>query len=190
MTTPLLSPDNTINLVWYVVRTNFRQEERVLKNLDALHVETFAPKMEEYRYPSYSSKPSYVVKPLFPNYIFARFDARTSYRKVRFTRGVNDIVSFGAAPAPVDDEILLLMKSRINEKGLISIDEGFKEGDEVTIRSGPLKNFNGIFVRGTNDAERVMILLNSVNYQAHIEIERDFLVGGGSRESKSRSGLA
>jgi transcriptional antiterminator RfaH len=138
-------------------------------------VETFAPKIQEQRYPSYSSKPVYITKPLFPNYIFVRFDVNTSLHNIRFTRGVNDVVTFGCVPTPVDDEIIALIKSRINEKGLIDIGEHFQEGDEVMIKSGPLKTFSGVFVRGTNDVERVMILLDCVTYQPHIEIERGFL---------------
>jgi transcriptional antiterminator RfaH len=175
-----LSYDEAVsNLLWYVVRTNSRQEERVLKNLAAWQVETFAPKIKEQRYPSYSSKPNYIIKPLFPNYIFVRFDVDASLHNIRYTRGVNDVVTFGDMPTPVDDEIIALIKSRINEQGLVNIGESFQEGDEVLIKSGPLKTFSGVFVRGTNDRERVMILLDCVTYQPHIEIERGFLMKVG-----------
>jgi transcriptional antiterminator RfaH len=171
--------DAISNLLWYVVRTNSRQETRVLNNLAAWQVEAFAPKIEERHYPSYARKPVYVIKPLFPNYVFARFDANTTLHKIRFTRGVNDVVTFGDMPTPVDDEIIALIKSRTDEYGMVSLGETFHEGDEVLIKSGPLKTFNGVFVRGTNDAQRVLILLNCVTYQPHIEIEREFLTKVG-----------
>jgi transcriptional antiterminator RfaH len=167
--------DTVSNLLWYAVRTNSRQETRVLDNLCAWQVEAFAPKIEERRYPSSAKKPVYLIKPLFPNYVFARFDVNTTLHKIKFTRGVNDVVTFGGMPTPVDDEIIALIKLRTDESGLINFSETFQEGDEVVIKSGPLKTFNGVFVRGTNDAQRVLILLNCVAFQPHIEIEREFL---------------
>ena len=169
--------DNDIvsNLLWYVVRTNPRQESRVHDNLEAWQVESFAPTVEERRYPSNAKKPVYVVKPLFANYVFARFDVNTTLHKVRYTRGVSHVVTFGGMPTPVDDEIIALIKSRSDERGVVRIAETFQEGDEVLIKSGPLKTFNGVFVRGTNDAQRVLILLNSVAFQPYLEIDREFL---------------
>jgi transcription antitermination factor NusG len=54
----------------------------------------------------------------------------------------------------------------------VDISEDISLGDEVVVKDGPLKDFAGIFVQEMKDADRVRILLQTVSYQAHIEIDR------------------
>lgn len=165
----------TSNPCWFVVRTNPRQEDRADKNLKAWNVQTFAPQMKERRYNQFTRDLVYAIKPLFTGYIFARFDMMSLFHKVRFTRGVRHIVGFGEGPAPVSDEIIAIIKSRMDRDGFVRIGEDVRPGDQVVIKDGPLKDFTGIFERETKDEDRVMILLNAVNYQAHVELERRLL---------------
>lgn len=48
-------------------------------------------------------------KPLFPGYIFARFDAATMSHNISYARGVHSIVGVGDRPAPVDDAVISLV---------------------------------------------------------------------------------
>ena len=43
------------------------------------------------------------------------------------------------------------------------------------IKWRPLKNFVGIFERDVKDSDRVMILLNTLKYQAHLLLERELV---------------
>lgn len=156
---------------WYALSTRPRQEERAESNLTAWGVETFAPRVKTRRGRT-SGEPAYSVKPLFPNYIFARFDARTMLHKIGFTRGVHSVVSFAGVPAPVDDELLVIMRTRVGGDGFIEISEEFKPGDRVIIKAGAFENFVGVFERELADADRVRILLNTISYQSRITIDR------------------
>jgi transcriptional antiterminator RfaH len=160
---------------WYALKTKPKQEERADSNLRAWGVETFFPKVNERRYSPYTKEPAYIIKALFPQYIFARFNADKLINKVRFTRGVQSVVSFGSIPTPVDDEIIFIIKSQIREDGFIRIGEEFKSGDKVVVKNGPLRNFIGIFEQKIKDTDRVSILLESVSYQGRIVIERERL---------------
>lgn len=160
---------------WYAVHTKFREETRVGQNLQAWNVETFAPLIKEARRPDAVNKSNYVVKPLFPRYIFARFDASKLLHKVYYTRGVHSVVSFGKSPIPVAAEAIDLIKSRAEDDGFIRMGDDLKPGDKVSIEAGHLKGFSGIFSRAFKDSERVCILLTAVNYQVSIEIERAYI---------------
>jgi len=167
---------DTPNIVnWYVIHTHPRQEDRVDSNLRNAGIETLAPCMKKYKYNSCTGEVIHKVKPFFPNYIFARFEAARLLHKIRLTRGVHSVVCYGSTPATVDNSIITTIQSQIREDGYIEIKEALKPGDEVIIEDGPLKDFRGIFERETGDIDRVMILLQAVNYQAHLVIEKEML---------------
>ncbi|MCA1616851.1 MAG: hypothetical protein LC800_22755 [Acidobacteria bacterium] len=158
--------------LWYAVRTHPRQEDRAEFNLRAWQVETFNPRLREQRYNEFSGKPINLNKPLFPRYIFARFAADKLLHKVWYTRGVESVLGFGEGPASIADELIDLIKSKVGEDGFVRIKEELKPGDEVIIKHGPLKAFMGVFEREVESSDRIIILLNAVNYQGRVMVER------------------
>jgi transcription antitermination factor NusG len=91
---------------------------------------------------------------------------------VRFTRGVHSVITFTGTPTPVEDEIIHLIRSRIGDDGFVKTLEDLKVGDEVIIKEGRFKDFCGVFDREMQDTDRVRILLNTVNFQAHVVVDR------------------
>lgn len=160
---------------WYVIHTHVRQEDRASSNLRAGNLETFAPKIRERHYNPFTGAPTYFLKPLFPRYIFARFAMDQGLYKVQYTRGVARVVGFGGCPIPVADEVIELMKAQIGAEGYIKPGETFAPGDKVIVREGQLKNFMAVFERDVKESERIRILLTTVNYQGHIEIDRELV---------------
>jgi len=150
---------------WYALHTKPRQEQRAVENLAAWGVEALAPQL---RLKSNSSFPQF----LFPGYIFARFDASRMLRKVRFTRGVWYVVCFGEEPAPIAEEVITELRSRLDERGFVRKADPLRRGDLVMIESGPLKDFMGVFEDDLPQSERVRILLKTVGYSAHVDISR------------------
>ena len=159
-------------LQWFVIHTKPRQEDRAISNLSAWKVECFTPKLREVRFNFYSGKPEHLTKPLFPRYIFARFNAKALLARIRYTRGVHEVVGFGDQPTPITNDIIDLVRSRIGKDGYVRIGETLKPGDTVTITQGSLKDFRGVFEREMKDADRVMILLCTISYQAHLVLPK------------------
>lgn len=162
-------------LSWYLIYTNPKQEDRTDKNLRAWNVETFAPKLKERRYHPYTNEPIYTVKPLFPRYIFARFSLATHFHKVRYTRGVLDIVGFGDGPVVVEPDVMEFLRSRVKADGFARNDLELEPGEKVIIKEGPFAGLSGIFERQAGDIERVRLLLETVSYQVHVTVERGLL---------------
>jgi transcriptional antiterminator RfaH len=163
---------------WYAVYTKPKQEDRADSNLRSWRVETFAPKIRERQLNPLTGKPRYVVRPLFPRYIFARFDANSLLQKVCYTRGVQNVVRHGDTPTTVDDEIISVIQSRAGEDGYVHVGderprEEFRPGDRVKITDGPLENFVGLFEDNYTDDDRVAIMLTAVSYQSRVVIERE-----------------
>lgn len=163
---------NTDTLSWYVVHTHPKQEDRANTNLKSLRIETLEPRLRVNKFNEFTGKLTQIVKPLFPGYIFSRFRYNELFHKVRYTRGVHSLVSFNNKPAPVDDEIVELVRAQMGSDGFVKTLDDLKAGDEVRINNGRFQDFRGAFERGMPDSSRVRILLNTVSFQAHIVVDR------------------
>ena len=181
MSTPI---EDTVS--WYVVHTHPKQEERAGSNLQAWGLETLNPRLLVDKCNQFTGQLSRVVKPLFPGYIFARFRFNDLYHRIRFTRGVHSLVCFNNRPAPVDEEIINLIRSRIGSNGFVKTPAELKAGDEVVINDGRFQKLHGVFEREMQDADadRVTILLSSVSFQAHVVVDRA-LVGRISQQNRT-----
>jgi transcriptional antiterminator RfaH len=161
---------------WYVVHTNPKQEDRAYSNLRCWGVETLHPKLKTRRVNEFSGALTYITKPLFPRYIFAKFDARQQLAKISFTRGVHHGVSFGGQPTPVEEDVIKIISARIDDNGFVKLGgDKLKPGDKVVIKAGPLRDFQGVFERELNDNERISVLLTTISYQGRVVVSRDVL---------------
>lgn len=167
-----MSIESEDTLGWYVVHTQPQQEDRASINLRAWQIEVVNPKLQVRKYNQFTSKVTWIARPLFPSYIFARFKLNQQYGRVRFTRGVHSLVSFNDTPARVGDEIVELVRSRIGDDGFVNMREELKAGDVVVIKEGRFQNFCGVFEREMQDSDRVRILLSTVNFQAHVVVDK------------------
>ena len=161
--------------LWYAIHTRPKQENRAEGNLRAWNVETFLPRIRDARFNEFSGKPTYIVKPLFPGYLFARFRVNNLLHKVRYTRGVHGVLCVGDTPASISDHVIDIITAQMDGEGFIKIGDELKPGTKVLIQAGPFKGFTGIFERETNDTDRIKILLDSVRYQAHIEVKKSLV---------------
>src|SRR5437762_8331487 len=88
---------------WYVIYTKTNEEDRADRNLAAWGLETFYPRIKKKQVNEFTGKAIYFSRPLFPRYIFARFDAETLLRKVCNSRGVQKVLNIDYVPVPVAD---------------------------------------------------------------------------------------
>lgn len=114
-----------------------------------------------------------VVRPLFPRYIFCRFDLATSYRSVSYASDVVNVVSVGRKPIEVSDDIITALRSYAAgspKQDLIRSEAMMSPGSRIEIVSGVMCGLEGLFLRPMDDSERVAILLSTLN--ASVVIER------------------
>ncbi len=156
---------------WYAVHTKSRQESLAQTSLRREGVETFYPRLR--RKKTIRRKYRWVSGPLFPSYIFARFDLSKSSRLVKYATGVTNIVSFGGKPAAVDQSIIDAINAHCEEDVVTIAPPDLQAGDTVEIQEGPLRGLKGIFEREVGDSERVVILLQSIAAAARVEVSRD-----------------
>ncbi|RMF84528.1 MAG: transcriptional activator RfaH [Nitrospinota bacterium] len=157
---------------WYVIRTKPHQEEIALLNLQNMSVEVYYPRLKERKV--IRRKQREVIGPLFPGYLFGRFDLSTQYHSVKYARGVRNVVAFGGIPTPIDDTVIASIRAREQEEGIIVLHQPpLQPGEAVEILDGPFKGLVAIFERELSGQQRVQLLLDILATQARLVIERD-----------------
>ncbi len=151
---------------WYAVNTKPQHERVAELSLQKLGVETFYPQLKQRKVIRRRAETR--IGPLFPRYLFARFQLDTHYRAVTYARGVRNIVTFGTLPATVEDEIIEGIRARLHDGYLTVPAPSFMPGEIIRIQTGPLQGLEAVFVREMSDHERVVLLLRRLTYQARV----------------------
>jgi transcriptional antiterminator RfaH len=145
---------------WYLVRTKSGKERWVHEQLAGKTAEAFLPLLEARTFQW--GRPASSLLPLFPCYVFARFDLEEQYFDVKYLPGVQGIVSAGRDPLVVPITVVDEIKSR-GVNGVVKIEpKNWNPGERVRIVAGPLQGFEAIFERYLSGAERVALLLATV----------------------------
>lgn len=161
---------------WYVAMTHPRSEELAMKHLARQGFDAYLPRYRKTRRkPARSGNRTgeVVAAPLFPGYLFVRFDpAVDRWRPIRSTIGIRDLICQGDRPSPVPDGVVEEVAGREDETGFISMVEAppFEKGDTVRVMDGPLRDSVGWF-DGLADKERIMVLLNMLGRQVRLPLK-------------------
>lgn len=159
---------------WYCILTKPQREKQVAEQLGAfLGFEVYFPQIQLQR--RIRRVRRLVTEPLFPRYLFCRFDLACNYRAVRYAHDVVDLVSFGPQPAVVDDLLIDDLKSWANKDRFSAARSAFSSGERVQISSGPMQGLQAVILEEYSDNERVAVLLSILGCDARLTIDRSQL---------------
>ena len=162
--------DEIASRSWYVVQTKPGNEHRVETNLSNQEIEVFLPLLETFQHSS--GKMIQKIKPLFPNYLFAKLDIDIHYYKVKWTRGVSKILGNGDGPISISGKVVETIKERTGKDNLVKLEEGLEEGTLVQFTSGPFKDLMGVFDKKMSDGKRVRVLLSLIGVDVPVQVSR------------------
>jgi len=147
-------------MAWYIIRTAQHKERFVEKQASAFVDDIYVPLLRTKR--PHFGKLINSTAPLFPRYLFGRFNLATAYYKLRCTPGVISLVCASEEPCELDASVVQEIKRReIN--GLIVLNEPkLQPRQRVNILEGPFHGVEAVFERYLSNAERVVVLLNCV----------------------------
>jgi transcriptional antiterminator RfaH len=169
-----IKPFNSMNPIpsrfWYVIQTKPANERRVETHLLNQEIEVLLPMLETFQSPY--GKVIQKIKPLFPNYLFAKLDINVHYSKVKWTRGVSKILGIGNEPIPISEQVIETIKGRMGENNFVKLDDGLEKGNIVQFTSGPFKELMGVFDKKLSDGKRVKVLLNLVGVDVPVQVSR------------------
>ena len=145
-------------LQWHLLRTKAGEERRARDQVTRLTPEVLLPlvRVRVRRWGRLTES----VAALFPGYLFALFDVDREYSRLRYTRGVRQIVCFGDEAAVVPEWIIDQLKLRCADGPMELPPRRLVAGERVIVIDGPFRQFEGIFERHLSGPERVAILLS------------------------------
>lgn len=166
----ILKQKSQPSLHWYVIQTKPTAEETVALHLRNASFETFLPRIRTMV--RGGGKLTSRVKSLFPSYLFAHVNLEDAnlYRMIKYTRGVRRILGNGLIPTPIPDEVIQIIRSRMDGDGVIEQRLTMNSGDEVRLRAGPFKDLVGILEKPVSAAGRVRVLIKILHHQVRCEI--------------------
>lgn len=149
---------------WYVVHTKPRAEETALFNLLRQGFLAYLPRYAKQR--RHARRVDYVRAPLFPRYLFVRFDTEaTQWHPIISTIGVQQLVMQGDRPSRIPDGIVEEIQGREDENHLVQMSfGGFSKSDPVEIVAGPFSGLTGLF-DCICDKRRSFVLLDLLGRQ-------------------------
>jgi transcriptional antiterminator RfaH len=148
---------------WFVATYKVNESKRLISNLDSQKFQFYLPKITV-------KKVNQIPKEedLFPGYIFIKTSSE-NYSKLKFTRGIKNIIQFG-------DKVAYLPQSAIGEIKKIEkksktdpIKSKFSLGQEVMISNGPLEG-NLVRICSLVSKDRVGILLSILGTKTRIDV--------------------
>ena len=161
---------------WYVVKTNPRKEDGAAMLLSIAsegRVETYLPKL---RGRSTRGPAAGRMQPLFPGYLFARFDGESDDSVlVKRSPGVAYVLGYGGIPVAMPEELVSGISRRL-EDSFIPPELQFSPGDGVYVTEGPLKDVEAIFDRRLSPSGRSRVLIRIVSRYVPLEIDESKLV--------------
>jgi len=162
------------------VRSNFETVTTVA--LEGRGLETFLAVYPE-RSPAHSARRGSATgnpaindktRPLFPGYVFCRFDA-SNRLPVLCCTGVVNVVSFGGQPALVDEREIAALQA-VQSAGLRAQPSAhLKSGRRVRIEAGPLRGMEGTITE-CRDRFRLVLSITLLQRSVLVEVERDWIV--------------
>jgi len=155
--------------LWYALQVRTRYERVVAEYLSGLGYEWFLPLCRDRK--RWSDRVKQVELPLFPGYLFCRFDVQSRLPILK-TPGVVQIVGYNRQPVPVDESEIAAIQTLVSS-GVPNQPCSFVEiGDRVQIESGPLRGLEGILVESRG---RHKLVLSVTLLQRSVAVEIDSL---------------
>jgi transcriptional antiterminator RfaH len=169
-------PKITSSAAWYCVRTQPKHEHIAAAHLRQFvgGIDVFNPQLRIRRRTRRGAV--WFIEALFPGYVFTRFDPATTLQAVKSTPGVKGVVSFGLRTPSIPDSVIDELRADFGQEHPIEVGDDIREGDRVTVATGPFQGFDATVLGVLPAPERVRILLDILGRNTRVELAREHVV--------------
>lgn len=165
------SETNNTTLPWYGIRTRSNHEKVAATVLENKGYEQYLP---VYRVKKrWSDRVVESDRPLFPGYVFCRFDSQKQL-PILTTPGVVSVIGFGKELAPIPDSEIEAIQSVLQSGIATEPCPYLREGQRVRVNRGSLEGIEGILVKKKNEW-RMVLSVDTLQRSISIEIDREYI---------------
>jgi transcription antitermination factor NusG len=161
---------------WFALQTRSRWEGTAAGLLRAKGLETLLPTYSTRR--KWSDRNKAVDSPLFPGYVFCRFDVHNRL-PVLITPGVISVVGRGKTPVAIDDLEILSIQAAIRSGVPVEPWPYVEVGERVRIENDVFNGMEGILT-SFKGSHRVVISVTLLRRSVALEIDRSRITPLGS----------
>ena len=158
---------------WFILQFKSNSHHKAARNLNQQGFETFLPLHD-----TTSRKLSRFInttKPLFPGYMFIRFDRiESDWHKINNTYGVSRLITFNSILKSIPTTFVDSLMMRCDLSGKLLPIKKLKKGDHVTVLKGPFANFFATIEKYEAD-QRIWILMDLMGRKTKIQTPSDTL---------------
>ena len=158
---------------WFILQFKSNSHHLAAKNLNRQGFETFLPLHD-----TTSRRISRFIntsKPLFPGYMFIKFDrAESEWHKINSTYGVSRLITFNSILKSIPTIFVDHLMKRYDLSGKLIPIKKLKKGDHVTVLKGPFANFIATVEKYEAD-QRIWILMDLMGRKTKIITPSDAL---------------
>ena len=155
---------------WYVVRVRPNSEWKTSASLTGRGYEVFLPL---YRRTKEKARRRVLAMPLFPGYVFCRFDGRNLVPIVSAT-GVVQVLSRDRKPEAVEESEIFALQSMTGANLPLEPWPAFETGQKIKILHGPLAGVEGHVVRDAAKP-RLVVSVSLLRRSVVTQINREYL---------------
>lgn len=143
---------------WYLLYCKRGDQSRAKMHLENQGVECFYPEIEIEKI--LRGKRQKVKEPLFPSYMFVRFDFEQgpTFTSVRSTRGVVDFVRFGAQPKELEGDLVYQLKVLEQHESSASAQNIPEKGQVVRVKGGQFSGIDAIYQESDGETRSIMLV--------------------------------
>lgn len=156
------------NADWFAVHVRARWEQSTAKILTGKGYETLLPTYKSER--RWGGRLRTVEAPLFPSYVFCRFDVLKRL-PILITPGVVAIVSRGRVPVPVEQAEIAAIQALISSGVQAEPWPYLEVGERVRIEDTALQGVEGILL-SLKGSRRVVVSVSLLQRSVALEIDR------------------
>lgn len=153
---------------WYALHIKPRFEKLVTTQLDQKGYPTLLPTYTSQR--KWSDRVKTLSLPLFPGYIFCRFNINARLPIVA-TPGVMRVLGIGRIPTPVNESEITAIQHIMDSCAQAEPHPYLTAGEMVEIESGPLQGLTGIIVRVKN-SDRLVVSVSLLMRSVAVEVDQ------------------
>jgi transcription antitermination factor NusG len=158
---------------WYALAVKPQHEFRVLQGLTGLaKIEGFLPTYKDKRI--WSDRVKILDAPLFPGYVFARFEYPARRVPVLRVAGVRSIVGAGHAPSPLAEEEIGTIRTLVSSAFPVRPWPFLRVGQRVRIAHGPLSGVEGVILQ-QKDEWRMVVSVELLQRSVSVVLDRSVL---------------